>query len=119
MGEELGDHEGQEGEFDGRVLAPLYSSAGRRFRKWEDVVLDSFACSYEDHPVTRRDESDVTAVGLAALDRELAVDPPRWFADFSMEKHWHSSDAACQELQGLIQMWYTAGTDDPYPDNVS
>ena len=56
---EHGDHDGQEGELDARVLAPLYSSAGRRFRKWEDVVLDSFVCNYEDHPVTRRDESDI------------------------------------------------------------
>ena len=28
------------------------ASADRRFRQWEDVVLDSFECNYEDHPVT-------------------------------------------------------------------
>ena len=92
------------------MLAPLYSSAGRRFRMWEDVVLDSFACNYEGHPVTRRDDSDITAVELAALHFELAVDPLRWFADFAMEKHWHSSDAVYLQLQGLIQISYTAGT---------
>ena len=54
---EHGDQDGQEGQFDARVL---YSSADRRFRKWEDVVWDSFACSYEDHPGTRQDESDVS-----------------------------------------------------------
>ena len=32
----------------------------RRFRKWEKVVLDSFACNCEDHLVTRRDGSDTT-----------------------------------------------------------
>ena len=43
MAEEHGDHDGQEGELDARVRAPLYSSADRRFQQWEDVVLDSFA----------------------------------------------------------------------------
>ena len=47
-------------------------------------MLESFACNYEDHPVTRRDDSDVTAVELAALHHELAVDPVRWFAGFSV-----------------------------------
>ena len=77
MSEEPGEHDGQEGELDARVLAPLHSSADRRFRQWEDVVLDSFACNYKDHPVMRRDECDVTAVELAALHHELAVDPLR------------------------------------------
>ena len=45
--EDPGDRDGQEGELGARVLALLYSSADRRFRKWEDVVLDSFACKYE------------------------------------------------------------------------
>ena len=40
-----------------------------------ELVLDSFARNCEDHPVTRRDESDITAVELAALHHELAVDP--------------------------------------------
>ena len=71
--------------------APWYSSADRRFRKREDVVLDSSACDYEDHLLTRRDESDITAVELGALHHELAVDPLRWCADFVAEKHWHSS----------------------------
>ena len=43
LGEEPGDHDDQEDEVDARVLAPLYSSADRRLRLWEDVVLDSFA----------------------------------------------------------------------------
>ena len=60
--EEHGDHDGHEGELDARVLPPLYSSADRRFREWEDVVWDSFAGNYEDHPVTRRDESDIIAL---------------------------------------------------------
>ena len=65
MTEEQGGRDGEEGELDARVFAPLYSSAHRRFQKWEDLVLDSFACNFEDHPVTRRDESDITAVRLA------------------------------------------------------
>ena len=76
------------------------------------MVLDSLACKCEDHLVTCRDESVITAVGLAALHHLLAVDALRWFADFAMEKHWHSSDAVYQQLQGLIQIWYTAGTYD-------
>ena len=62
MAEEHDDHDGQKGELDARVLVPLYCSADRRFRKWEDVVLDSFACNYEGHLVTCRDESGITAV---------------------------------------------------------
>ena len=83
------------------VLAPKYLSADRRFRNWEDVVLDSLACNYEDHPVTRRDESDISPVEVAALHHELAVDTLRWFSYFA------ASDAI---NQGLIQIWYTAGT---------
>ena len=112
LGEEPGEHDGQEGELDARVLAPLYSSADRRFRKCEDVVLESFACNYEDHPVRRGVESDITAVELAALHHELAVDPLRWFAVFAMEKHWQTSDDVYQQLQALIQIWNIAGTHD-------
>ena len=90
----------------------LHHRADRRFRSWEDVVLDSFACNNEDYPVTRQNKSDITAVELAALHHEVAVDPLHWFADFATEKHRHSSDAENQQLQGLIQIWYTAGTYD-------
>ena len=41
----------------------------------EDVALDSFACEYEDPPVTRRDESNISAVELAALHHEFVVVP--------------------------------------------
>ena len=44
LGEGLGDHNNQEGEVDARVLAPLYSSAERRFRKWENVELRGSSC---------------------------------------------------------------------------
>ena len=107
-----GDWDGQEFEFDARVLAALFSSADRSFRKWEDVVLDSFACNYEDYLVTHQGESDIIAVELAALHHELAVDPLRWFADFAGERHWHSSDAVYQHFQDLIRIWYTDGTYD-------
>ena len=60
-----------------------------------------------DHPVTRRDESDITAVELAALHRELAVDPLRWFSAFATDEHWYYSDAVYQQLQGGIQIWCT------------
>ena len=42
LAEEHGDHDSHEGELDARVFAQVYSSADRRFRKWEDVVGDSF-----------------------------------------------------------------------------
>ena len=74
--------------------------------------MDVYGCNYEDHPVNRRDESDITAVDLAVLHHELAVDPLRRFADFAMKKKWYPSDAVYQQLQGLIQMWCTAGTYD-------
>ena len=93
--EEHGDHDGQEGELDAPVFAPSSSSADRRFRKGNDVVLDSVTCNYKDHPDTRRDESDITAVEMAALHHELAVDPLRWFADFAVGKLWHPSDDTC------------------------
>ena len=59
--DELPEQDSPDGEIDARVLAPLYSSADRRVRTWEDIALDSFACNSEDHPVTRHDESDITA----------------------------------------------------------
>ena len=51
-------------------------------------------------------------VELAALHHDLAVDPLREFAGFAMEQHWHTSDAVYQQVQGLIQIWCTAGTYD-------
>ena len=105
------DQDGLDGGIDARVFAPLYSSADRRFRKGEDVVLDSFACSYVDHLVTRRDERVITAVELAVLHHELAVDPLRWFSDVvAVKKHWHSlSDAVFQQFAGadpdLVHRW--------------
>ena len=44
--------------------------------------------------------TSITAVKLIALHHELAVDPLRWFVDFAMGKHGHSSDAVFQQLQG-------------------
>ena len=101
-----GDWDGQEGEH-GDSGTPALTI---RFRKWEDVVLDSFACNHEDHPDTLRRKSDVTVVELAALRHELAVDPVRSFADFAMEEHWHSSDAFFQPSQRLIRICSTDGT---------
>ena len=46
------------------------------------------------------------------MRHELALDSLRWFADIAMEIHWHSSDAVFQQLQGMIQIWYAAGTYD-------
>ena len=108
--EEHGDHDGHEGELGARVLAPLYSSTGRRFRKCEDVVLDAFACNYEDHPAEMR----VTSLRSNWLPCTTSL---QWthcvgLQDFAMAKHWHSSDAVFQQLQGLLQIWYTAGTYD-------
>ena len=59
----------------------------------EDVALDSFACNSEDHLVTHRGESDTTAVKLAVVHHEFAVDPLRRFFVFAMDNHWHSSNA--------------------------
>ena len=86
-------------ELDARILEAMCLSADHRFPKLESVVLESFACHCENHPVTRRDDSDITALELAAVHHELAVDQLRWFAGFSAEKHWHSSDAEHQQLQ--------------------
>ena len=36
------------------MLGPLHPSVDRRFRVWKDVALDSLACNWEDHPVTRQ-----------------------------------------------------------------
>ena len=47
------DQDTPDGEFDAQAVVLLYSSADRRFDKCEDVVLNSFACNYEDHLVTR------------------------------------------------------------------
>ena len=55
------------------------------------MALVCLACNYEDHIVTRRNESDITAVELAALLHEITVDPLLWFADFAMVGHWRSS----------------------------
>ena len=76
-----------------------------------DAVFDSFSLATTRINLSRV-ESDFTAVELAVLHHELAVDPLRWFADFAVEKHWHSLDAENQQLQGLIHIWYTAGTYD-------
>ena len=82
----------------------LYSSADRRFRKREDVVvLDSSPCDYEDHPVTRRDESDITAVQLAALHHGTHC------VGFLTSRR---KSAGIQQLLGLIQIWYITGTYD-------
>ena len=111
--DDRGDQDGQDAELDAQALASLYLSADRRLRKWEDVALESFACDNEDHPATRRDESDITAVKLAAVRHELAVGSLLWLGDFfAMEGRWRSSDAVPQHLQGLIQIWYACGTDD-------
>ena len=58
------DQDSSDGDVDARVLAPLYSSADRCCRRWEDVVLNSLTCDCEDHLVTRRDESDITAIAV-------------------------------------------------------
>ena len=61
----------------------------RMMRSWVTWVCTlgtghEFRLQYEDHPVTRRDERDITAVELGSLHHELPVVPLRWFADFAM-----------------------------------
>ena len=109
MTEVHGDHNDHDGELDAQVLAPLYSSADRRFRKWEDVVSDSVACNYKDHPVTCRDESDITAVELAALHHELAwthcvgLLTSRW-KNAGIRRMTHVS--CCKGDPDLVHRWY-------------
>ena len=78
----------------------------------EVVSLHAFPCNFNDHPVTRRDESNVTAVEVAVVHHELEVDSLLWFVDFAGENHCGSADAVHQQLQGLIQIWYENGSDD-------
>ena len=33
-----------------------------------------------------------------------------WCSDLAVEQHWHLTDAVHQQVQGLLQIWYTAGT---------
>ena len=110
LSEEPGDPDDQECELDARVLAPLFVSVSGRTLFW----IRSLATTRIIPSSVEMRESDIAAVELAALRHELAVDPLRWFADFAMEKHWHSSDSAYQQLQGLIKIWYTAGTFDQF-----
>ena len=79
----------REDEVDARVMAPMCYSCSRRFRRRGDIVMDVYVCHCEDRPVSRRDESDNTAVHLAALHHVLAVGSLRSFADFAMKKKWH------------------------------
>ena len=51
-------------------------------------------------------------IELAALHHELAEDPRRWFAAFTMEEHWHPSDAVYHHLQGVFRIWCSDGTYD-------
>ena len=60
----------------------------------------------------RGDESNITAVELAVVHHELAVDSLLQFVDSAMEKHWLLADAVHQQLQGLIQIWYICGAND-------
>ena len=53
--------------------------------------MDTIACNFDDHHVARRDESNITAVELAAVNHELAVDSLLWCADLLMKKHRRSS----------------------------
>ena len=75
-------------------LAPMYSSIDRCCRKVGERCFGLF-----------RLQMRITAVELASLRHELAVDPLRWLVDFVMEKHGHSSDAVYQQLHGLIHIW--------------
>ena len=56
--------------------------------------------------------SNTTAVALDALHFVLSVDSLLWCADFAVGKHWHSSDAVDQQVQGMIQICYTVCTCD-------
>ena len=94
----IGD--GQDGELD----APLNSAADRRFREWEDAVLDARA--------TARIILSRVVLSGQPCTMSSRWTPLPWFSDSAAEKHWHSSDAVCQQQQGLIQIWYTAGTYD-------
>ena len=75
----------------------------------EDVILESFACNYEGHLVTRRDKGDITA---AALHFELAVDFLRWVFGLRGREALALLGRCLTAAAGLMQIWYTAGTYD-------
>ena len=70
LAEERRDHDLMLGYLRHCNRAPIVVSVSGRTLFW-------FTCNYEDHPVTRRDESDITAIELAALHHEFVVDPLR------------------------------------------
>ena len=72
--------------------------------------MDSFTCNFDHHFVTRRDESNISAVELAVVHHELAVDSLLRFVDFAMENYWRPSGAVHAAVAGsdpnLVHLWH-------------
>ena len=73
---------------------------------------DSYACNYEDHPITVFDDSDVCAVDMCDLFFKVGGDPTKWFGEFVREKRIHEGDSVYHDLYGWVRALDLAGTYD-------
>ena len=103
--------DGKKEDADGgevRTLWVDYDEHGDRFKRWRDVVKESYSPSFEEKPL----EGPSTGLHLIKHAERHGGDPRLWLQLWARTKHVEPTDRVHHELKVLTDCLYYAGTHD-------
>lgn len=91
-----------------RTLWVDFDEHGERFKRWRDVVKESFTPTFEEKPL----EGPATALHLIKHSERHGGDPRLWLQLWCRTKHIEPTDRVHHELKVLTDCLFYAGTFD-------
>lgn len=91
-----------------RTLWVDFDEHGERFKRWRDVVKESYTPAFEDKPL----EGPATALHLIKHAERHGGDPRLWLQLWCRTKHIEPTDRVHHELKVLTDCLFYAGTFD-------
>lgn len=97
-----------EGDGEVRTLWVDFDEHGERFKRWRDVVKESFTPVFEDRPL----EGPSTALHLIQHAERHGGDPRLWLQLWCRSKHIEQTDRTYHAMKVLCDALYMCGTFD-------
>ncbi|CAL1149575.1 unnamed protein product, partial [Cladocopium goreaui] len=97
-----------EGDGEVRTLWVDFDEHGERFKRWRDVVKESFTLVFEDRPL----EGPSTALHLIQHAERHGGDPRLWLQLWCRSKHIEQTDRTYNAMKVLCDALYMCGTFD-------
>ncbi len=105
---EVGKVSEDEKDGDVRTLWVDYDEHGERFKRWRDVVKESYTPTFEEKPL----DGPATALHIMKHAERHGGDPRLWLNLWLRSKHIEMTDRTYHEMKVLVDALYYGGTFD-------